>query len=829
MSTPNEPVGRTASPLLQANHLDFNSSLSNSKSMSREPSPSPFKPLFKENRAFETPVVREGGIFGFGGAASASSAVMGSCGGAGLHSDEELVMGVAENAEEQQHGVDDCNGLLASATSSSHSCASEDSLFDMLNEEIAEEEKRERYRGGGSGGGGGIGSLGGGGGAGRHYTHHSGGGTPNVVAPCYGTPALPGGGAGAVHNGTGGAGAGGAGSGSGGSGGVVPHGVASDTPDRVFETPSSSGGSSSVEHSMRSASGISSSSSGQHSLHMHRPPVSGRSSSSTYGSGYGSAVRPPRVSPPASAMSMDSLSESGVSMQSSDDASGHHHNHGNASPGGSFGQADDSEGEDASAIHPESTLQGEDDDDDEGEDEGGGRRNMSAVSFSLGGASFGVEEGGHQDSFSGGRSPPHTAPRAAAPPQQLRYSTPAFSGGSSGGGGGSAAAARVPPASGRGGGESQSPQEELPYGGDIGAAMRAHDRAAIRVIMQARLSPDSAAAAAAARAAAAAAPRSEESTDNVATPPASAGAAAATPEHYPDQIGQAEMMEQQTPPSDAAAGDDGHYNEDAAAPEHDAARAGMAAVSAGELVEGEAAEQEEGEQEEEEEEQPAEPPRDETPAERAQREMEESEALCRQLMEEEAMANYHRAHEAQMALLASPAARQGGGGGGGGAAVEEPDADLLFAMQMAEQEQEAVAAQQEAGAGGVVPEEGDADVDPDELDYDQLMELGARIGDVAQERWRLEAERWIGALPTTVWSGGESDEHKCSVCYCNYENSETLRTLPCGHQFHADCIDGWLADNPTCPMCKVSIKPEGAQLEGGGAAAPADVAAFSYE
>ena len=73
----------------------------------------------------------------------------------------------------------------------------------------------------------------------------------------------------------------------------------------------------------------------------------------------------------------------------------------------------------------------------------------------------------------------------------------------------------------------------------------------------------------------------------------------------------------------------------------------------------------------------------------------------------------------------------------------------------------------------------------------------------------------------------ECDDHKCSVCYCNYEKNDVLRTLPCGHHYHAECIDGWLADNPTCPMCKVSIKPEGGQLEGGSAAA--DAAAFNYE
>ena len=63
------------------------------------------------------------------------------------------------------------------------------------------------------------------------------------------------------------------------------------------------------------------------------------------------------------------------------------------------------------------------------------------------------------------------------------------------------------------------------------------------------------------------------------------------------------------------------------------------------------------------------------------------------------------------------------------------------------------------------------------------------------------------------WQAEASDDHKCAVCYCNFERGEELRVLGCSHRFHVDCIDGWLRGRPTCPMCKVSIKAEQDQAE----------------
>lgn len=49
----------------------------------------------------------------------------------------------------------------------------------------------------------------------------------------------------------------------------------------------------------------------------------------------------------------------------------------------------------------------------------------------------------------------------------------------------------------------------------------------------------------------------------------------------------------------------------------------------------------------------------------------------------------------------------------------------------------------------------------------------------------------------------------CPVCLCEYEAGDIITWLPgCTHAFHGPCIEAWLGSQTTCPLCRVSVKPE---------------------
>ncbi|XP_019192680.1 PREDICTED: RING-H2 finger protein ATL38-like [Ipomoea nil] len=68
----------------------------------------------------------------------------------------------------------------------------------------------------------------------------------------------------------------------------------------------------------------------------------------------------------------------------------------------------------------------------------------------------------------------------------------------------------------------------------------------------------------------------------------------------------------------------------------------------------------------------------------------------------------------------------------------------------------------------------------------------------------------VSKFPTKKYSDvffTSAEDTQCTVCLGDYQQEDSLRILPfCGHYFHATCIDVWLQQHSTCPVCRISLR-----------------------
>eukprot|EP01017_Pseudomicrothorax_dubius_P001016 TRINITY_DN0_c3253_g1_i2.p1 TRINITY_DN0_c3253_g1~~TRINITY_DN0_c3253_g1_i2.p1 ORF type:complete len:101 (+),score=23.06 TRINITY_DN0_c3253_g1_i2:1-303(+) len=57
-------------------------------------------------------------------------------------------------------------------------------------------------------------------------------------------------------------------------------------------------------------------------------------------------------------------------------------------------------------------------------------------------------------------------------------------------------------------------------------------------------------------------------------------------------------------------------------------------------------------------------------------------------------------------------------------------------------------------------------------------------------------------------SSSQCGDKSCVICLAEFEHGEKLRELPCKHRFHVGCIDQWLIQNGSCPICRDRVTAE---------------------
>lgn len=99
-------------------------------------------------------------------------------------------------------------------------------------------------------------------------------------------------------------------------------------------------------------------------------------------------------------------------------------------------------------------------------------------------------------------------------------------------------------------------------------------------------------------------------------------------------------------------------------------------------------------------------------------------------------------------------------------------------------------------------------LDVDNMTYEELLELGDKIGHVSTgladdqigRCLRKTKLRVLNELPSQHVSA--EIEGKCSICQEEYEVEEEVGKLECGHAYHLHCIKQWLVRKNACPVCK---------------------------
>ncbi|XP_077244679.1 uncharacterized protein LOC143884781 [Tasmannia lanceolata] len=100
-------------------------------------------------------------------------------------------------------------------------------------------------------------------------------------------------------------------------------------------------------------------------------------------------------------------------------------------------------------------------------------------------------------------------------------------------------------------------------------------------------------------------------------------------------------------------------------------------------------------------------------------------------------------------------------------------------------------------------------LDVDNMSYEELLELGERIGHVSTGLREDDIFRCLRKMKHSILDALSSPlstaiECKCSICQEEYEADDEVGKLECGHSYHIYCIKQWLLQKNACPVCKAA-------------------------
>jgi len=93
-------------------------------------------------------------------------------------------------------------------------------------------------------------------------------------------------------------------------------------------------------------------------------------------------------------------------------------------------------------------------------------------------------------------------------------------------------------------------------------------------------------------------------------------------------------------------------------------------------------------------------------------------------------------------------------------------------------------------------------VDVANMSYDALLDLGQALGRAGPEPPPVDPAL-IAALPKRrAEEASLSGSGCCVICQEKLDDDEDIRVLPCGHEYHYDCIAQWIPQSNSCCVCQ---------------------------
>lgn len=91
-------------------------------------------------------------------------------------------------------------------------------------------------------------------------------------------------------------------------------------------------------------------------------------------------------------------------------------------------------------------------------------------------------------------------------------------------------------------------------------------------------------------------------------------------------------------------------------------------------------------------------------------------------------------------------------------------------------------------------------LDVDDMSYEELLDLGDKIGYVGTGLKEDEISRCVRKFKQ--FEHHSQRDWKCSICQEKCRMDDDIGMLECGHHHHIHCIKQWLLQRNACPVCK---------------------------